>query len=185
MRRVSFKNQFDILLSDTVGFIRKLPHHLIASFKSTLGEATDADLLVHIADITHPQLEEQISSVNEVLEGLEILDKPTLMVFNKLDMLKDDRVIAQMKYEYKDAVFISAKRGIGLNNMLNEIINQALKNFVDEKVNIPFSKFKQINKIRKFTSIISTKYNKDHISMHIKVKKEDLPKIKNILEHEE
>ncbi|MFC1562842.1 GTPase HflX [candidate division KSB1 bacterium] len=181
VRKVKFKNQFDILLSDTVGFIRKLPHHLIASFKSTLGEAKEADLLIHLADITHPQLEEQISSVNEVLESLEILNKPTLMVFNKLDVLKDDSAIEQMKYEYQDAVFISAKRGIGLNHLLEAIINYALKNFIDEKIDIPFSKYKYINKIKKIGKIISTSYEKDHISIHFKAKKEDLSKVRNIL----
>ena len=181
VRKVNFNNQFDILLSDTVGFIRKLPHHLIASFKSTLGEATDADLLIHLADITHPQLEEQISSVNDVLESLKISDKPVLMVFNKLDTLKDDNIIAQMKYEYKEAVFISAKRAIGLNHLLQEIVNFALKNTVDEKIDIPFSKFKYINKIKKIGKIISTDYKEDHISIHFKAKKEDLPRVKSIL----
>ena len=73
------------LLSDTVGFIRKLPHHLVESFKSTLDEVREADILLHIVDISHPQYEEQISVVNKTLEELGALDKPTLTIFNKMD----------------------------------------------------------------------------------------------------
>lgn len=185
VRKVKFKNQFDILLSDTVGFIKKLPHHLIASFKSTLGEAKEADMLLHIADITHPKLEEQIFAVNEVLQSLNILEKPTIMVFNKLDILRDERAIQQMKYEYPSAVFISALRGIGLSHLVQEIVRFAVRNFVDDEVVIPFSKFKYIDKIKKIGKIVSTTFDNNHIYVHYKARKEDLGKIKTILENED
>ena len=73
------------LLSDTVGFIRKLPHSLVESFKSTLDEVREADLLLHVVDISHPQFEEQIAVVNETLKELKCIDKPTVLVFNKID----------------------------------------------------------------------------------------------------
>lgn len=78
-------DQVPFLLSDTVGFIRKLPHHLIESFKSTLDEVTESDILVHVVDIAHPQHEDQIRTVNETLKDLNALEKPTLFVFNKID----------------------------------------------------------------------------------------------------
>ena len=73
------------LLTDTVGFIRKLPHHLIESFKSTLDEVKEAEVLVHVVDISHPAFEDHIRVVNETLQDLNALDKPTIMVFNKID----------------------------------------------------------------------------------------------------
>lgn len=113
------------LLSDTVGFIRKLPHHLVESFKSTLDEAVESDILLHVVDISHPQFEDQIKVVNETLKELHALDKPTLMVFNKMDRyeqkafdpyLKDEvkqELLEEMKESWRsrtqgEAVFISA-----------------------------------------------------------------------------
>lgn len=185
VRKVKIKNQFDILLSDTVGFIKNLPHHLIASFKSTLGEVKEADLLLHIADITQTKLEEQIFAVNEVLQSLNILEKPTIIVFNKLDILKDEKVIGRMRYEYPDAVFISALRGIGLNHLVQEIVRFAEKNFVDDEVVIPFSKFKYLDRIKKMGKVISTTFEDEHICVHYKARREDLGKVRRILEREE
>ena len=84
VRKVVIEN-VPFLLSDTVGFIRKLPHHLIECFKSTLAEVKEADMLLHVVDMSHPSFEDQINTVNETLKDLESLDKPTIMVFNKID----------------------------------------------------------------------------------------------------
>ena len=84
MRKVVIETQ-PFLLSDTVGFIRKLPHSLVESFKSTLDEVREADILIHIADISHPAFEEQINVVKQTLTDLKASDKPTIMVFNKID----------------------------------------------------------------------------------------------------
>ena len=79
-----------MLLTDTVGFIRKLPHGLVEAFKATLEEVVQADLLLHVVDVSHPQAEEQIQAVNTVLEEIGAAGKPTLMVFNKIDRLNGD-----------------------------------------------------------------------------------------------
>ncbi len=84
-RKIVYENT-PFLLSDTVGFIRKLPHHLVESFKSTLDEVREADILMHVVDISHPQHEEQIAVVNKTLQELKAFDKPTIMVFNKMDL---------------------------------------------------------------------------------------------------
>jgi len=84
IRKVVIKN-LPFLLTDTVGFIRKLPHHLVESFKSTLDEVREADILVHVVDISHPQFEDQVKVVNETLQDLNAMDKPMIMVFNKID----------------------------------------------------------------------------------------------------
>lgn len=77
---------YPFLLSDTVGFIRKLPHHLVESFKSTLDEVREADILLHVVDVSHPNYEEQIGVVNKTLQEINAFDKPTLTVFNKMDL---------------------------------------------------------------------------------------------------
>ena len=81
-------DRMPFLLSDTVGFIRKLPHHLIESFKSTLDEVRESDILLHVVDIAHPQYEDHIHTVNKTLTELEAIDKPTIMVFNKMDLYR-------------------------------------------------------------------------------------------------
>lgn len=126
------------LLSDTVGFIRKLPHHLVESFKSTLDEVGESDILLHVVDISHPNYEDQIKVVNETLQSLESLDKPTILVFNKIDryekMAFDPYLEAEVKEELmaemqrnwmirtdNDAVFISATEDINLDGLRDKL----------------------------------------------------------------
>jgi len=129
VRKVVF-NTMPFLLSDTVGFIRKLPHHLVESFKSTLDEVRESDILLHVVDVAHPQFEDQIRTVQKTLLELGAGDKPTLMVFNKIDLyrerwyddLLDDATKTEIERElrermlhtYGESVFISAytKEGI-------------------------------------------------------------------------
>jgi len=131
------------LLSDTVGFIRKLPTHLIESFKSTLDEAKEADILLHVVDLAHPQFEDHVKTVKETLRDLEALDKPTLMVFNKIDLyrkryfddLLDDEMKTQIEKELKeklkndfeaDNIFISALNKENMSE-LREIVLKMVK----------------------------------------------------------
>ncbi len=88
VRKIVFENM-PFLLSDTVGFIRKLPHHLVESFKSTLDEVRESDLLLHVVDIAHPQYEDHIKTVNQTLQDLKAFDKPTLLIFNKIDLYRE------------------------------------------------------------------------------------------------
>lgn len=118
VRKVNFED-IPFLLSDTVGFIRKLPTHLIESFKSTLDEIREADILIHVVDVSHPTLEDHISVVNQTLTDIGASDKPTLLVFNKVDLLEDEEELSvnekikNLKNTYwnkeqNDVVFISA-----------------------------------------------------------------------------
>ncbi len=117
VRKVVIEN-VPFLLSDTVGFIRKLPHHLIECFKSTLAEVKEADILLHVVDMSHPSFEDQINTVNETLKELEALDKPTIMVFNKIDAyLNEDQPMSFEDYKRSwmnkinaPAIFISATK---------------------------------------------------------------------------
>ncbi len=107
------------LLTDTVGFIRKLPTQLVESFKSTLNEITESDLLLHIVDISHPNYEEHIDSVNEILGQIDSIDKPSILVFNKIDRLEDDTFIKSNKL--KSRVYISAEKKTNINELKQKI----------------------------------------------------------------
>ena len=107
------------LLADTVGFIRKLPTQLVESFKSTLNEITESDLLLHIVDISHPNYEEHIDSVNEILGQIDSIDKPSILVFNKIDRLEDDSFIKSNKL--KSRVYISAEKKTNINELKEKI----------------------------------------------------------------
>ena len=105
----------EIQLSDTVGFVRDLPHDLVASFQATLEETRNADILIHVCDAAHPDLEMRISAVEEVVESIGAGEKPALLVFNRIDLLGESEIRALEK-RWPEAVFVSAKKGLGLDN---------------------------------------------------------------------
>ncbi len=115
-RRVVLPNNETILLTDTVGFIQNLPHHLVAAFKATLEEVVEADLLLHVVDSSHPNMEGQINAVNQVLESLGAVAKPVVMVYNKIDLLPENAMPPAKKDV--QSVEISALSGYGLEDML-------------------------------------------------------------------
>lgn len=120
-------NRIPFLLSDTVGFIRKLPHHLIESFKSTLAEVREADVLLHVVDISHPAYEDHIRVVKETLKDIGASDKPTIYVFNKIDLLENEdeepvEKIHSIHLEHDDKkVFVSAQEGINIDGLKEKI----------------------------------------------------------------
>lgn len=108
-RKVVFE-QTPFLLSDTVGFIRKLPHHLVESFKSTLDEVREADILLHVVDISHPQYEEQLAVVNKTLADLGAAEKPTVTIFNKMDKYEEEAFDQWLEPEVKAEILIDLKQ---------------------------------------------------------------------------
>ena len=125
-REVDLGDNLRVRLSDTVGFIRKLPHHLVASFRATLEEAGHSDLLLHISDASHPEWEEHLATVHEVLDELGLSERPTLVVFNKLDALEDPSAFAVRARElYPDAIFTTTMRTDGLFPLKSELRGRA------------------------------------------------------------
>jgi GTP-binding protein HflX len=120
-RRLKLPTNQNVLLSDTVGFIRKLPHGLVESFKATLEEAVNADLLLHVVDLSHPQVEEQILAVNSVLEEIGAAGKPTLMVFNKVDRFETRERLQTFLERFPGGVGISARTGEGFDALLGQL----------------------------------------------------------------
>ncbi|MBK7871025.1 MAG: GTPase HflX [Saprospiraceae bacterium] len=137
VRKVVFEG-VPFLLSDTVGFIRKLPHHLIESFKSTLDEVRESDILLHVVDIAHPQHEEHIRTVNNTLEELKALDKPTLLVFNKIDLYRkkyyDPFIDEEAKEEIEEGLRGSLKHLFGYDNIFISALSKENIEVLREKI---------------------------------------------------
>ena len=137
VRKVKLKNGIEILLSDTVGFIRKLPHDLVASFKSTLSESIEADILLHIVDASHPNFKAQIEAVMAVLNEIEIADKPMIIVFNKVDKIRYEERKSALRKNYPESIMVSALTGAGLQDLKLKILNIITKSHVTKTVSIP------------------------------------------------
>ena len=160
-RLVYLASNKQILLSDTVGFIRKLPHRLIESFKSTLDEVRESDLLLHVVDATHPRFEDQIRVVNGTLKELGTHDKPTLMVFNKIDALRERGLLGALREEFPHTAFVSALRGIGLGELKQQLLALIEQDFVEQVTYVPVREGRTAAHIRKVAEVLSEEYMLD------------------------
>jgi GTPase len=157
-RRLRLPTNQNVLLSDTVGFIRKLPHDLVEAFKATLEEVVEADLLLHVVDISHPQADEQIAAVNSVLEELGAIDKPTLIIFNKIDRFQMGGEIGRFRERFPNAVAISAKTGDGIPELLAELGSalRPIREFVELK--IPHDKPEVMARLHAVAQVVERDY---------------------------
>ena len=172
-RLVPLDSAVSILMTDTVGFIRKLPHHLVASFKSTLEEITEADILLHVVDISSPYFEDQISVVQETLEDLGAGDTPTLVVFNKIDMLQDRSILPTLSEKYPNCVFISAVRGINILGLKEAVAQMLEKEFMVEEIVLPDSKQKIIAQLHDVGEVLERSYEDGKVIMKIRIHRRD------------
>ena len=147
-----------VLLSDTVGFIRKLPHRLIESFKSTLDEVRESDILMHVLDASHRGFEEHKEVVQRTLLELGVKDKPTLLVFNKIDAIEDPADLLALKNTYPDAAFVSALRGIGLTELREKLVTTIDAGFEEIETILPVADQKAIQHIRSMADILEEEY---------------------------
>lgn len=174
-RGVKLSGKQEILLTDTVGFIRKLPHHLVEAFKSTLEEACCADILIHVVDASSPQMEIQMGVVYETLRELGAGDKPVITVFNKQDLLMERRICRDHHAEV--CIPASAKLGEGLDD-IRHAIEKILR---EQKIYIerlyPYEKAGLIQLIRKKGELLTEEYRADGIYVQAYVSKEIYVKI--------
>ncbi|MGQ3685752.1 MAG: GTPase HflX [Candidatus Loosdrechtia sp.] len=166
-----------ILVSDTVGFIQKLPHHLIASFKATLEEARNADLLLHVVDISAPEVQKHIDAVNTVLKELGCDQKPVIMVFNKMDALKDESVIPLLKNQYDDSVLIAAKTSYGIPDLKRRIREIIELEFVDIELSCSSGSGKLISYLYEHANIISSQFDEKRVFFRLCVDRRLLRKL--------
>lgn len=157
-RLVHLQNNRKVLISDTVGFIRKLPHKLVESFKSTLDETRESDFLLHVVDVSHPNFEQHIAVVNQTLRDIGAGDQPTMMVFNKVDALQERGLLQALREEYPQAVFVSGLRGIGMEELKQKLIALIESDYVERIAYLPMSQTKAVAYIHKVSEVISEEY---------------------------
>ena len=151
----------EILMTDTVGFIRKLPHHLIEAFRSTLEEAKYADLIIHVVDVSNPQMDEQMYTVYETLQNLGVKDKPVITVFNKMDRAEESWVPRDIHADYHAK--ISARTGEGIEEFLQTIEAVLREQKVEVEAVYPYKEAGKIQLIRKYGELQTEEYREDGI----------------------
>lgn len=147
-----------VFLSDTVGFIRKLPHLVVEAFKATLEEVVHADLLLHVIDVSHPQAEEKIAAVESVLAEIGALDKPILKVLNKVDLLPNQQMVRGWLRRYPDAVAVSAKTGQGIEELKAEIARWLKPPRVQLELEVPHSHGSVLARIYELGEVVKADY---------------------------
>ncbi len=169
-----------VLMSDTVGFIKKLPHDLVASFKSTLDEAACASLVLFVVDASDPSFRSQLEVTRKVLAEVGATDSPSLLVLNKQDRLGPD-AIALLKSEYPDAVLLSTRNQDDLNMLRERIMQYFESEMIDEELHIPFTAQKILAEIRTRMRILSEHYDAQGLTIRVRSTPENLTVIKKKL----
>ena len=177
IRQVDINDSHKILLSDTVGFVRKLPHDLVASFRSTLKEVVDADLLLLVLDASSPQVLDHYNTIKNVLEEIAAGDKRNLIVLNKIDLVEDMQVLNELKQSFPDAVMISALDKLRLDELLKSIQSIMDESFQTVEVDIPFTDGKTISEIQDDMDVLHREYYNEGVRMTIKGPSRKIQKI--------
>ncbi len=157
-RLVNLAPNKQILLSDTVGFIRKLPHRLIESFKSTLDEVRESDVLLHVIDATHPRFEDHIRVVRETLREIGTENKRVMLVFNKADAMQEHGLIGAIRAEYPEAAVVSALRGIGIEELKTSLLSFIEADFIERIAYVPVEESRTIAYIHDVAEVLSQEY---------------------------
>ena len=177
IRKIKIKDGKEFLLSDTVGFIRELPHMLIKAFRSTLDEVKNSDLLLHVVDFSNEEYEENIRVTNSTLKEIGADNIPVIYVFNKCDEVND----IKLPYVDGNKVYISVKNNIGINELINVISNNIFKEYVTCKMEIPFKRGDIVSYLKEKYDFISTQYTNDGTLIEICLNKKDYGKYKNYI----
>jgi GTP-binding protein HflX len=167
-RRMPMNGGGAILLSDTVGFVNKLPPTLVAAFRATLEELNDADLLIHVADAGHPNLHERLIVVRETLKSLDLADRPALIAFNKADTLsgaEGDAMREALASEFPGAVLVSARTGEGIDALRGKLREQAVSRWKRVKVTLPFSDSALVQRVRERGALRAADYSERGIEI--------------------
>lgn len=176
-RKFHLPNHQEVLLTDTVGFIRKLPHGLVAAFRSTLEEALYADILIHLVDSSHPMVLEQIEATKQVLKELGLADKPMIMVLNKWD--KPSEFHTLLKEQYPDAIALSALQKSGFPELIDAMVEKVSDHWPHITLRIPQSDFKWVHEISQCGHIDSQEYDGNDILLQARVPQELYGRLKS------
>lgn len=169
-RKFALPNNQEILLIDTVGFIRKLPHLLVAAFKSTLEEAFQADILLHLIDASHPMAEEQSDTTFEVLQELNVEKKQVITVLNKIDLCSNKASLNRLRLKYPKSVQISALHGQGFDELLDIMVQELSKRRRVLTLRIPQSDYAVVSEVMRLGNILNQDYEENDVILKV-----DLP----------
>ena len=174
VRNIKLHNNKSFLLYDTVGFVGDLPHNLVKAFRSTLEEVCDADLLVHIIDISNPNYKNQIDVTNETLSQIGADNIPMIYVYNKIDLIDLDKLD-------NNKILISAKRDIGIDRLIESICEKVFENYIRLKLKIPYSEGKMISNIMENATILDSEYIEDGVIFNIECSEKEYVKYKQYI----
>ena len=177
IRKVKLDNFHKILLSDTVGFIRKLPHNLVASFKSTLKEVLEADLILTVLDISNHQIMDHLETIQKVLEELGAENIKNIIVLNKFDLIMDNILLDKINTKLPNSVMISAREHLMLTKLKSKIIDVMEENYATMDIKISYNQGKKLSYAQKNFLILEKFYNEDNIMLKIRGKRDRLQKI--------
>ncbi|HAA81960.1 MAG TPA: GTPase HflX, partial [Thermotoga naphthophila] len=164
-------------VSDTVGFIRKLPHTIVSAFKATLEEIKYSDVLIHLVDASDPYLEEKMKASERVLEEIGADKIPRILVFNKIDLCPRER-IETLKWKYPEALFISAEKRIGLDQLLDTLEEIMGQKDIQETLKVPLEKIGQIYALKDRLEILNEDYGEGYALITLKTDRETLEMLK-------
>lgn len=156
-----------------MGFIRRLPHHLVESFKATLQEVREADLLVHVVDASSDDPEHQIRAVDEVLDSVAPGERRTLMVFNKLDLADAEGVRNRFARAYPDAVFLSALDPAGVDRLKGALTAQVMREETIMTVTVPLDRLQLLGRLHRTGSVLEQEYTPEHCVATVRVNTEE------------
>ncbi|MGC9311342.1 MAG: GTPase HflX [Sediminispirochaetaceae bacterium] len=168
-RKMELQGGTRILLTDTVGFIRKLPHSLVNAFHSTLEEAVVADFLLHVLDASNPEVEHHLETTNEVLAELETEDIPALLVFNKIDVCDDEYQLEHLRRTYPDALFVSIKTGAGIGEVAASIERLLFEVVPRVRFHFPISRYDLAAEVHRSGTVIDETYEDSYVSIEARV----------------
>ena len=168
VRQWELDESHPILLSDTVGFIRKLPHNLVASFKGTLKEVLEADLILVMLDISSPQIEDHIQTIDEVLKEMGADQIPKIIILNEVDLISDGNMIEKRQRLIPDSVTISAQQHLRLSELRSRILEKMEENFQTIDLEFPYDQGKTIAQAQEGVEVLNRKYEEDGVKLRIR-----------------
>ncbi len=168
-RKFTLPNKQEILLIDTVGFIRKIPHLLVAAFKSTLEEVVHTDILLHLIDVSHPMAEEQAEETLKVLQELEALERPIITVLNKIDQCENSPLLYKFRIKYPRTVQISASNQIGFEDLIERMMQELSLLRKTVNLRIPQSQYALVSELMREGRVINISYEEDNVDLHIEI----------------
>jgi len=182
-RRLDLSKELPVLISDTVGFIHNLPHNLVASFRSTLSEVNEADLILKVVDCSSSYFKTHLNTISDVMKNITSRKIDYILVFNKMDRIDDSKILNKLILKYPNAVFISAQKKLRIKKLMDEIISKATESNLEISVKIPYERSALLNVLYEEIHVISREEDIDGFNFRVSGKPERIAKINSLLKN--